>query len=88
MIRMEKQIKVLCDSVMDAVAKSGVVNQKSTDAEVKRAVEIMRAEIRSFLSGHEYENERTCILAGTMSQEWVLASVVASCISKIKAAAE
>ena len=72
----------LCDAVMRSVAASGVV----TDANMDRAIEVMRAEVKALLVGVEYADERAAVAAGTIHPQVVLNSVVASCLLKIREA--
>ncbi len=76
---MADPIQQMCKAVMRGVVTSGVVNESNID----RAVEVMRAEIKSLLTGDEYASERSAVLAGTVHEGYVLASVVASCVTKI-----
>lgn len=78
------EMQGLCDAVMRGVVASGVV----TEANIGRAVEVMRAEVKALLTGDEYANERAVVMAGTMPESVVLTSVVASCVLKIGAADE
>ena len=50
---------------------------------IERALQIMRAEIKEFVAGPAYADERACVQAGTVSEQVVMASLVASCILKI-----
>ena len=71
----------LCNRMMRDVVRTGVVN----DANMQIAVEVMRAELMSFLSGAEYADERECIKAGTVSEQVVWASMVLGAANKIRA---
>ena len=73
----------LCHDVMTGVVKSGIV----TEANMDRAITVMRAEIKAFLTGDDYADERDTVLNGSVHPGYVMASVVASCVNKIGAAA-
>ena len=66
--------------LMVGVVASGVVNERN----MTRAIEIMRAEAKAFLTGEEYAAERDTVLAGSIHPGYVMASVVASCVIKIR----
>ena len=68
------------DLIVGVVA-SGVVNDRNMD----RAIEVMRAEAKAFLTGEEYADERDTVLVGSVHPGHVMASVVASCVIKIRA---
>ncbi len=76
-------IERFCHDLMVAVVNSGSVNEQNID----RALEVMRAETKSFIFGKNYADERATVLANSVHPGYVMASVVASCISKIRAAA-
>ena len=69
--------------LMVGVVNSGVVN----DRNMTRAIEVMRAEAKAFLTGDDYADERATVLANSVHPGHVMASVVASCVIKIRAAA-
>ena len=72
-----------CHDLMVAIVNSGSVNEHNID----RAIEVMRAETKDFFFGENYADERATVLANSVHPGFVMASVVASCISKIRAAA-
>jgi len=72
-----------CDSLMQVVVRS--IGHKLNDSNMQAASEIMKAETKAFFFGEDYRAERECLLAGTVHQNTVLASLTASCISKINA---
>jgi hypothetical protein len=75
----------LCTTVMRGVVAAGVLDSRN-DALVSRAVEIMRAEIKDFLTADCYAAERELVLHSPMNVEGVVvASMVASCVLKINA---
>lgn len=76
----EKQIVALCNTLMVAVTRTGVITDKT---DLNFAVKVMRDELNAFLYGDEYKNERECMIAGTVSQQTVWLSVVAHCVNKI-----
>ena len=67
--------------LMVGVVNSGVVN----DRNMTRAIEVMRAEAKAFLTGDDYADERAAVLANSVHPGHVMASVVASCVIKIRA---
>lgn len=73
-------IDTLAQAIMRGVVATNVVNDGNIDV----AVEVMRAECKALLLGEEYEQERAALLDRTVSEQTVLASVVASCALKIK----
>lgn len=77
-----ESVTVIAQTVMRGVAATGAV----TEANIDRAIEVMWAEIKLLIGGEEYADERAGILNGTVSERTVLASVVASCVQKMKAA--
>ena len=76
---MTSSIQGIADTVMQGVVGSGVV----THSNAPRACEVMRAEIKSLLTGDSYADERACILAGSVSERYVLARVIVECVAKI-----
>lgn len=72
-----------CHDIMVGVANSGSVNERNID----RAVTVMRAEIKDFLTGENYADERDTMLRASIHPGYVMASLVASCVIKIRAAA-
>ncbi len=72
-----------CRDIMAGVVASGAV----TSANIDRALMVMRAEIKDFLTGDDYADERATVLANSVHPGHVMASVVASCVIKIRAAA-
>jgi len=71
------------DSVMRGVVAAAA---DSVRQDIDRAIRIMRAECKAFLFGDEYADERDCVMRGSVSQRYAIASVVASCVEKIRAA--
>ncbi len=71
-----------CRSVMVGVVNSGSVNEQNMDL----ALTVMRAEIKDFLTGEAYADERDAVQATSVHPGYVMASVVASCVNKIRAA--
>jgi len=77
-------LDLLCNTILRAVVNASRAKLTGMpDTGLKAASEIMKAEVKSFLFGDEYKNERECVLAGTVHQNTVVASVVASCVNKI-----
>jgi hypothetical protein len=80
----ELSVSVFCNQVMRAVVASGVV----TKANIDRAIEVMRAEVKALLFGDEYATQRAAVAGspdGALGAA-VMATVVAACIAKIKGA--
>lgn len=77
---MLQDINRLADTVMRGVVATNVV----TEANLDQAVEVMRAECKALLLGEEYKQERAALLSHSVSEQTVLASVVASCVLKIE----
>lgn len=75
-----RQVDRFAHDLMVGVVASGAVNHGN----MTRAIEVMRAEAKAFLAGAEYADERDTILAGTVHPGYIMASVVASCVTKIR----
>ena len=73
----------LCDAVMHAVADFSAKSGRKVE-DYAQASEVMKGEIKALLFGDEYKNERECLALGTVHQGYIIQSVVASCILKIK----
>lgn len=79
----DQAVTGLTDALMTGVARSGVLADAS-DEIVAIATDIMREELKDLLTGDKYANERDCILRGSVHEGYVLASVAAECILRIK----
>lgn len=79
---MTDPIKRLADAVMRGVVNSGAIFESDVDV----AVKIMRAELKEFVCGPKYADSRECLKAGTLSEAYVLAGLVADCVLQITAA--
>ena len=73
----------LCDAIMHAIADFSVKSGKKVQ-DYAQASEVMKAEIKALLFGDEYKSERECLALGTVHQVYIIQSIVASCILKIK----
>lgn len=78
----ELHAHAICNAVMRGVVAAGVV----TDANMTAAIAIMRAEVKALLFGPGYADERAAVLARSVNEAYVVASVVASCVLKIREA--
>lgn len=81
---MTDPITALANTIMRGVIATDVI---ALGDDLTRPIEIMRAEIKEFVAGEKYADERACILAGTVHESAILASVIADCVLQIKAAA-
>lgn len=75
-------IERLCESVMRGVAASGVL-KNAPEAELDRACELMKAEVRLFLFDISYADERAAILARSVSETTVVATIVLNVVEQI-----
>ena len=82
-------IAALADNVMRGVVSAGVIrNTGGDDDNVAAAVEIMRDEIKAFIAGDRYADERECLRNGSLHEGYVLGAIVANCVSRIADADE
>ncbi len=79
----EKQLNDLCDAVMRGVA-AGIKSAGRKVHDYGQAAEVMRLEIKSLLFGEGYKEEREALMAHAVSEQIVIASVVAGCLAKIE----
>lgn len=76
-------IAKIADAVMRGVVKSGVIVLDGSGENIDRAIVVMREELKALLFSDGYEDERACLLVGTVSEATVVASVVLSCVNKL-----
>lgn len=79
---MADPITTLANGIMTAVAEAwarGRVKPQDLD----QAVQVMRDQLKSFLTGQEYQDTREALLAGTLSQQWAMADLVTGILTKI-----
>ena len=76
---MSQSVEKLAQVLMKAVVNTGAVTEENAE----KAVQVMRSELHEFLTGERYKNERESLLAGSVHERVVLASVVASCVERI-----
>jgi hypothetical protein len=76
-------LSAFCEALMTAVANTVVTSGRKI-SDYGQASEVLKAEMKAFLFGAEYANERACVLAGTLNERYAIASLVASCLLKIK----
>jgi hypothetical protein len=80
----EEAVGQICNAlivaVRDAMGKDFVL------ANIDAASRIMKAEIHAFIWGDEYANERDCYVRGTISMDWIMQTLTASCVIKLKEA--
>lgn len=67
--------------LMRLVVDTGAVNESNTE----KAIAVMREELHEFLTGDEYKNDRESLELNSVNPEYVLKSLVASCVIKIRA---
>lgn len=77
---MFETVNPIAIAVMRGVVASGVV----TDANMEKALEVMRAELKEFLVGETYADARACVLNKSLNERYVLGLVIAECVAKIK----
>ncbi len=75
-----RQVDRFAHDLMVGVVASGAVNEGN----MTRAIEVMRSEAKAFLTGAEYADERATVLNGSIHPGYIMASVVASCVTKIR----
>lgn len=80
---MNDPITILGRRLMVAVANSGAV--ENNGPAMDRAVAIMREELKAFVLGEAYADERELVKTGGSQLAW--ASLVAECIRRISAKA-
>lgn len=76
-----ENVKEFCNSIMRGVVATGVVTEENS----KLAVKIMREEAKLFLNpkSDKYENHRKCVMLGTMSEDYIIAGIVAECVERL-----
>jgi hypothetical protein len=79
----ESNLSSLCDSLMRSVV-SAIYSSGREIMDCEQASQVLRQEMKDFLFGASYENERYCLMSGTLSEQYILASIVSSCIIKIQ----
>jgi hypothetical protein len=82
MIITSTRVDSLCNAVMHGVA-GAYTNKAELSARAEAACEIMRDEVKAFIFDERYASERACVLAGSLSDRWVVAAIVANCIARI-----
>ncbi len=68
------------NDLMVAVVNTGAVTADNIDL----AVDVIRAEIKALLTSDDYAGERDMVLNRSVHSSYVMASVVASCVLKIR----
>ena len=82
----ETTIDELCDRLMrDVVRTMTEIGSPIGNKHVDAACEIMRAEMKEFIAGQAYAEEREAIRLGSIHHGVVWRSVVAGCCTKILA---
>lgn len=76
-------ITALADTLMRAVVASGAI-RRGDDRDIETAVLVMREEVKEFLAGDRYADERS--LAQTGQHVLAMASLTATCVTRILAA--
>ena len=74
-------IKEFCDSIMKGVIATGIV----TDDNKKKAIEIMREEVKAFFTftDDRYADQRGSVMDGTIHQNYVIADIVTECVQRL-----
>jgi hypothetical protein len=75
---MSDPIAAVADRLMRAVAATGVI--KPDDADI--ACRVMREELKEFIAGDKYADERA-LLSSPGGEQLAFASLVATCVSRI-----
>lgn len=78
---MSDTVSTLCAAVMRGVVAAGVM----TEVRVEPAIQIMRAELKDFLTADRYVDARSSVLARSINERYVVGLIVAECVSKIAA---
>lgn len=78
---MSDPIARLCNSLMRAVVNTGAVNESNSEL----ACRVMREELKAFITDDKYADERALVETG--GHNLAMASLVASCVARITAAA-
>lgn len=81
--QLEQRVSALCNSVMHAVA-AGIRNAKRKPRDLDQVVAVMRDEIKAFVFGPQYADERACVLNRSVADAWIVAAISAQCISRIE----
>lgn len=80
----EQAVSSISQAVMRGVAGL-FINAGIAPSDYAKATEIIRAEIKAFLFGDEYLDERICVLRRSLNEQVVIASVCLSAFNKIRA---
>jgi hypothetical protein len=76
-------IETFCNQIMHAVADYAArTGNRVVDYE--QASEVLKSEVKDFFFGDNYKDERECLLLGTVHQGYIITSIVASVLLKIK----
>lgn len=75
-------ITALCNTVMQAVVRSGAI-RRGVDADIEVGIRVMREEVKAFIAGPAYADERALALTG--GHQLAMSSLLASCVARILA---
>lgn len=78
---MADPITLLANTLMRAVVRAGCIRSADKDGDI--AVRVMREELKAFVAGPAYADERE--LAKTGGHQLAMASLVTACVSRILA---
>ena len=81
--RLEQRVDALCEAVMHAVA-AGIRDAGRKVRDYQQATDVVRQEIKDLLFGERYAVEREALRLRSVSDQTVIASVVASCLTRIE----
>lgn len=80
-MKTDAAVNSLCNTILRAVVN--VLGDRLNGKDLDKVSDVLKAETKDFLFGDGYKAERECVLAGTVSQSVVIASVVSACVEKI-----
>lgn len=83
MANTQTPVSKLAEAVMRA-ALAVITQSGKKVADVDQAVQVVTDEVREFIQGPRYADERECLKLGTVNERYIMASVVSSCVLKIK----
>ena len=72
-------VKQFCNEIMKGVVETGVVTEDNGQV----ACDVMKAEVKEFLFGDKYKEERECILNGEVHEGYVTSLLIAECANLI-----
>jgi len=76
-----RQISELTQTIADQSIRI-IVGAGKSIKNLDQFKSVIKDELKAFLFGDQYKEERECIKAGTLSDKYIIASIIASVIQK------